>query len=240
MNPADLGKLVATKSAMSSPCSQYVSKGAISCRYRRQGQQVLLPGVTIGRGRAKKGFEDPGMSDREQQLATWLRAANAGDQKAYRLFLAALAPVVRRYVAGRASGLGVECEDIVQETLLAVHLKRQTWDETRRIGPWISTIARNKLIDAMRRRGYRINVPIEDVVDTLAAPEPPEAAVAYDVERLLGRLSESQRTVVRAITMDGLDTKQVAQRLGRSEGAIRVLLHRGLAALAAAYKADPK
>ena len=106
------------------------------------------------------------MAADEEEWAVLMRAAMAGDEGAYRSFLRAITPFVRaaarrnlaRYGIGVADG-----EDVVQDTLLAIHLKRQTWDQDRPIGPWITAIARNKLIDLMRRRGRAVHVPIEDV-----------------------------------------------------------------------------
>ena len=61
-------------------------------------------------------------------------------------------------------------EDIVQETLLAIHAKRHTWAVEAAVLPWVYAIARYKLIDAFRRRGRHIEVELEDVVETLAQP----------------------------------------------------------------------
>ncbi len=176
------------------------------------------------------------MSERERELAGLMRAANAGDATAYRAFLDQLAKLVRAIVRGRLPNGSADVEDIVQETLLAVHLKRQTWDETLPIGPWVSTIARNKLIDHFRRRGRRIDVPIDDYIEVLPAETPAETLQPHEIEKLLATLSDGQRGVVRAITIEGLSVRETAQRFGKTEGAVRVTLHRGLAALSAAYR----
>src|SRR5262245_8868027 len=115
------------------------------------------------------------MGANEEEWAVLMRAAMAGDEAAYRTFLKAITPSIRatarrnlaRYGLGAADG-----EDVVQDTLLAIHLKRLTWDQDRPIGPWISAIARNKFIDLMRRRGRAIQVPMDDVAASLAAEEP--------------------------------------------------------------------
>ena len=81
----------------------------------------------------------------EAQWADWMRAANAGDNGAYRRLLEALAPFLRRLVrqgfakTGQSAG---DVEDVVQETLLAIHLKRQTWDADQLFTPWVRAIAR--------------------------------------------------------------------------------------------------
>src|SRR5262245_51950518 len=101
-----------------------------------------------------------------------MRAAIGGDAAAYNRLLTSLAPVIRsaaRRGLARAGMGAEEAEDVVQETLLAMHLKRHTWDQSLPLGPWVRAIARNKLIDAMRRRGHRDHVPIDDVIETLAS-----------------------------------------------------------------------
>lgn len=181
------------------------------------------------------------MTDHEHDWACWLQAANAGDAAAYRRLLDALVPFLRRAVrfASARSGVPLEdVEDVVQETLLAIHLKRHTWDDAQPVGPWVRAIARNKLIDSLRRRGRHVSVPIEDVIETLPTEAPAETLAVRDLERLLGVLNGRQREVVHAISVEGASIQQVAVRLQTTEGAVRVALHRGLAALTRAYGSD--
>jgi RNA polymerase sigma-70 factor (ECF subfamily) len=177
-------------------------------------------------------------ASREEQWAMWMRAATSGDSGAYRLFLKSILPHVRAMALRRCESCNAsmcDAEDIVQETLLAIHLKRGTWDPSRPIRPWISTIVRNKLIDALRRRGRRTNVPIDDVIDTLEAEAPSSDLVHRDVDRLLARLKEQQRTVVRAMSVEGYSARETADRLNMTEASVRVALHRALKALAALH-----
>jgi len=179
----------------------------------------------------------------EEEWAVLMRAAMAGDEVAYRAFLTAITPSIRataRRNLARFSLGASEAEDVVQDTLLAVHLKRQTWDQGRPIGPWISAIARNKFIDLMRRRGRNAQVPIEDVIETLAAEDNEAALDNYDVQRMLDNLNEKQRAVVRSLAIDGASVRQTAERLNMTEGAIRVTLHRAVKALAAIYREQNK
>lgn len=174
------------------------------------------------------------MSERETQWAALMRRANAGDAAAYDACLHDFARALRAYVRrGLArAGLEADTEDVVQEILIAVHLKRQTWDESRPVGPWLYTIARYKTIDNLRRRGSRVEVPVEDLADVLAAEAGPEPGREGDVSRSLATLPERQRDVVQSIAVDGDSISQTAARFKMSEGAVRVALHRGLAALA--------
>lgn len=179
----------------------------------------------------------------EEEWAVLMRAAMAGDEAAYRSFLEAVTPSLRAAARRNLSRFGLgpsEAEDVVQDTLLAIHLKRQTWDQDRPIGPWISAIARNKFIDLMRRRGRNAQVPIEDVAESLAAEEGEVSLDNYDVSRMLDNLNEKQRNVVRSLAIDGASVRQTAERLSMTEGAIRVTLHRAVKALAMIYREQKK
>jgi RNA polymerase sigma-70 factor, ECF subfamily len=177
--------------------------------------------------------------DRDRTWAEWMRAANDGDPIAYRRLLEALAPflghVVRRGFA--RSGFGnCDVEDVVQETLLAIHLKRQTWDDREAITPWVTAIARHKLIDSLRRRGRHVELPIDDFLNVLPAEPVKDDLSSRDRERLLSGLSGRQRDVVRAISIEGISAREAADRFRISEGAVRVALHRGLSALAVSHR----
>jgi RNA polymerase sigma-70 factor (ECF subfamily) len=170
-----------------------------------------------------------------------MRGAISGDAGAYRLFLESVTPYLRAMTRRQSERFGagnVDAEDIVQEVLLAIHLKRGTWDPTRPIGPWISTIVRNKLIDTLRRRGRQISVPIEDVIDTLEAKDTTDGLEWYDVDKMLNRLKEQQRDIVRSISVNGAGVRETAERLKMSEGAVRVALHRALKLLAVLYRSE--
>jgi RNA polymerase sigma-70 factor, ECF subfamily len=188
-------------------------------------------------------MEQQRANDRDRIWAAWMRAANAGDDIAYRHLLEALAPLLRQVVRRgfMRSGFGnCDVEDVVQETLLAIHLKRQTWDEDEAITPWVTTIARHKLIDNLRRRGRHVELPIDDLIDVLPAEIPTERLSSRDAERLLSVLSDRQRDVVHAISIEGMSAREAADRFRISEGAVRVALHRGLSALAVACRdVDP-
>lgn len=174
----------------------------------------------------------------EVELARLMRAALAGDEKAYADFLHRVAALVRGFVRRRTAAGGVDPEDIVQDTLLAIHLKRHTWRRDAPVLPWVYAIARFKLIDAFRRRGRRIEVDIDAIAETAAAPEA-ETVSERDLARVLESLSPGQRSVVSAISVDGRSIGETAARLGMSETAVRVALHRALAAIARRFGREP-
>ena len=116
-----------------------------------------------------------------------LRAANRGDARAYGEFLREVTPLVRGIARARGGGLGADViEDIVQETLLAIHQKRHTWREDMAVRPWLYAIVRYKVVDAFRARGRRVELPIEDFAEVLPAaadPDPTERSDALAGDR---------------------------------------------------------
>lgn len=165
----------------------------------------------------------------------------AGDAGAYRQFLTAVTPYLRLVVRKRCRTWGApeaEAEDVVQEVLLAIHLKRGTWDPSRPIGPWIAAIARNKLIDVLRRHGRHVSVPIDDVLDTLRTEDQDDRPMQHEMDTILSRLKENQREIVRSISIEGTSVRETAARLNMTEGAVRVALHRALQTLAALYRSQ--
>ena len=165
-----------------------------------------------------------------------MRQALAGDGAAYHSLLKAVTPVLRaaaRRGLARAGQPVDQSEDIVQEILLAVHLKRHTWDVEAPFAPWLFAIARNKLIDALRRRGRRIFVSIDDFAETIPDKPAAETASASEVAAHLQSLPSRQREVLQAIAVDSASIKDTAAKFAMSEGAVRVALHRGLSALTA-------
>jgi RNA polymerase sigma-70 factor (ECF subfamily) len=115
----------------------------------------------------------------------------------------------------------------VQDVLLALHAKRQTWQPDSPVLPWLYAIARYKTVDAFRRRGTAVHLPIEDFIDILESTAT-DTLAARDSARLIDRLDSRSAQIVRAISLDGEDSAAVGDRLGMSEGAVRVDLHRAI------------
>ncbi|MBP1886605.1 sigma-70 family RNA polymerase sigma factor [Sinorhizobium mexicanum] len=175
---------------------------------------------------------------REEKWASWMRSAIAGDKHAYHNLLTAMTPRLRVMARKRCELFGApasEAEDVVQEVLLAIHLKRGTWDPKRPLGPWLSAIVRNKLVDSLRRRGRQISVPLEDVIATLESDDRVDPSDRMDIETILGGLRDPQRTILQSISIEGSSVRETAERLKMTEVAVRVSLHRALKALAALY-----
>jgi RNA polymerase sigma-70 factor (ECF subfamily) len=112
------------------------------------------------------------MAANEGELRALMGASLSGDPAAYRTLLSQLSATLRAYYKGRLARIGrsaTEAEDLTQETLMAIHTRRHTYDPTELLMPWVYAIARYKLIDHLRRtRAFRADLPIEDAEDVMA------------------------------------------------------------------------
>lgn len=163
----------------------------------------------------------------------WLRAQD-GDEAAYRLALHRIAGRLRGYFRRRMPSNPDDVEDLVQETLLALHLQRGTYDRTLPVSAWVIAIARHKLVDLWRRRGRReaLHSPIDEVDEQAFAVPFADGDARRDLEVLLDRIPAAQREAIRLTRIDGLSVAEAAARTGASESAIKVQVHRGLKRLA--------
>lgn len=178
------------------------------------------------------------MSDVDDgDIARLLRAALEGDERAYGDFLHKAAALIRAWARRRTTFSGLDPEDVVQETLLAIHVKRHTWRSDGPVAPWLYAIARHKLVDALRRQGRHPRIEISEVEGRLAVEEA-ETVRDWEIGRALETLTPGQRSVVNAISVEGRTIAEAARSLDMNETAVRVALHRGLAAIARRFGRD--
>jgi RNA polymerase sigma-70 factor, ECF subfamily len=185
--------------------------------------------------------DDASRDDFDAGLAPlWVRA-QAGDEAAYRESLLRLSRRLRAYLRRRMQSLPDDLEDLVQETLLALHVQRGTHDPSVPVAHWALAIARHKLVDLWRRRGRRdaLHEPL-DGLDDAAMPQAAadEGPVRRDLARLLDSLPEAQRRAIVLTKIEGLSVIEAAQRTGASVAAIKVQVHRGLKRLAERARDD--
>ncbi len=166
-----------------------------------------------------------------------MQRAQEGDEEAYVELLVLLTEVTRRYVYLKLGALVSWTDDVVQETLISVHAARHTYDRRRPFAPWYYAIARNRLIDVLRREGRvsRREIGVEtlpDIAATMRAEETSFADVDLDAVRAaLRTLPPRQREVVEALKLRDETVRDVASRLSMSPSAVKVTAHRGYRAL---------
>jgi RNA polymerase sigma-70 factor (ECF subfamily) len=177
------------------------------------------------------------MTTHEIELKELMLASLDGDAASHRVLLDRLSRRLRAYYKGKLAGLGrgaSEAEDLVQEAVLAVHIKRHTYNPAEPLTPWVHAIARYKLIDFLRRsRASFAEVPIDEADEIMAHDDKVSAESTYDVRRLMERLPKNMRCAIEAVKLDGQSIAEAAERCGISESGVKVSIHRGLKALAA-------
>jgi len=173
---------------------------------------------------------------REERWRVAMAAAQDGDAKAYESLLEELLPEIRGLVRRRLPD-GAAVEDIVQNTLLAIHRSRHTYRPDRPFGPWLRAVARNAFLDHVRARARRADreISLEAVAEPAddRTPVVDGASLSPELQRALAELPHSQREAVELIQLRGLSVAEAAVRAGVSISAVKVRAHRGYRALRA-------
>ena len=178
------------------------------------------------------------MNPSEPELKALMQAALTGDAPAYRRLLEALRVRLRAYFSRRLRADPMQTEDLVQETLIAIHAKRATYDASQPLTAWVYAIARYKLIDHYRRAGRRSFTPIEDEDGLFVADESAAANARADIARGLSHLAPRARDLVVSVKLNEEPVADVARRTGMSESAVKVAVHRGFQKLAARLRGE--
>jgi RNA polymerase sigma-70 factor (ECF subfamily) len=174
----------------------------------------------------------------EERLRGQFLAALAGDAASYRQFLAALSAHLRAFLRRRMQRWPDDVEDLVQETLLAVHDSRHTYRPAQPFTAWVHTIARYKLVDYLRARSRReeLNDPLDEELEIFARSDTDAAEARRDLAQMLAVLPERQRRVLVMVKLAGASVAEAARETGQSEVAVKVGVHRSLKALAARFR----
>jgi RNA polymerase sigma-70 factor (ECF subfamily) len=176
------------------------------------------------------------VSDVELRLKALMLLALDGDAAASNALLTALAPPLRRYFARRLGQGAAEIEDLVQETLIAVHTKRHTYDAHQPLTPWVYAIARYRLADHFRRSRRRGETPLDDAGDLIDPGDFDAAEARRDLARLLEALPERQRRLVMDVKVEGRSIEETSAKTGLSQSAVKVAVHRAVNALAKRFR----
>ena len=175
------------------------------------------------------------MKQLENTLHALLTRALAGDNGAYRQFLVHSAARLRAYFRRRLLADPGDIEDLVQETLLAIHNSRHTYRSSEPVTVWLHAIARYKLVDDLRARAARraSDLPLDEDAEAAWVDAAPDAAEARrDLFVLLQTLPERMRLPIVHVKLEGLSVAETAARTGMSESAVKIGIHRGLKRLA--------
>lgn len=167
-----------------------------------------------------------------------MKAAQDGDQAAYRQVLKEVVPLIRAMARRRIHDPQL-VEDVVQDALLTLHRIRRTYDPARPFEPWVGAITAARAVDALRRQGRTRRREVNDdtaldrVIDPAAARQAERLVVEGEVGRLLGLLPKRQREAVELVKLREMSIDEAARTSRLSVSAFKALLHRALARLRA-------
>ncbi len=172
-------------------------------------------------------------------------AGRGGDELRYAQALRECAVLLRRFTAAKlqrmAPAMVGDTEDVVQECLLALHLKSHTYDPAQPFEPWLYAVARYKLIDLLRRRQPGRELSLDLLAEThefADASESTEPQAGADLAVLLAQLPDKQRRPIELVKLEGRSVAEAAASTGLSISAVKVGIHRGLKALAKRLAAE--
>lgn len=167
-----------------------------------------------------------------------INRAKSADPKALATIYERYASAIYRYIYYRVGDPEL-AEDLRAEVFLRMlegidRYEDRGWP----ISAWLYRIARDRTIDTLRRRYKRPQLPLETWSGTCDGPEGAvELQLDYEeVRQSINYLTESQRQVILLRFMCELSVQEVAEKLGRTEGAVKALQHRGLQTLARIMK----
>jgi len=174
---------------------------------------------------------------RVKKLTALFVEAQQGNLESYHLLLKKVMEMLEKYYGRLLAKIGsvgsLQSADLVQETLLATHQKRGTFDPRSPFGPWLFAIARYKFVDFVRKN-LRERVAFDwDALESslLADTKTEEFDVHEDLESVLGMLPEKQSRLLRLLKLEGKSVKEVSESTGMSETALKVTVHRAIKAL---------
>ncbi|WP_375452533.1 sigma-70 family RNA polymerase sigma factor [uncultured Devosia sp.] len=177
----------------------------------------------------------------ETRLRGLMLASLDGDAVAYRALLADLGRHLRPYFTRRLTpAFASHAEDLVQETLLAVHTRRMTYDRKRPFTAWLHAVAHHKFVDHVRRQSIRLTVPLEDDAPIFAHDEGADALARRDLAIVLDTVPARTGDLIRRTRVDGASVAEAAAVHGMTETAAKVSIHRGLKALAMRFAGGPR
>ncbi len=172
------------------------------------------------------------MTSSEDRNAHWsdlMAKAQKGDKAAYQQLLREIQKVLLAFIKSRLPDT-TSAEDIVQDILIGIHNSRHTYDPSKSFSTWMFSIARYKFIDHARKwaRTDKRHVDGEEILETIAAEsdQEEESPLKDELLEAVSKLPEKQRKTVTLLKLEGFSVKEVSQKTGMSESAVKVTAHR--------------
>ena len=168
------------------------------------------------------------MTDQNDKLEKLMKQSLNGDQRAYAVLLQETSRLLRPFLSRRLS-FSNEVDDLLQEILVSIHKARHTYDGNRPYKPWAYAIARFRLQDYLRAHysdQLRHAVDFDELEESL--PENvTEAGFSYEsISAEVNKLPEKQANILQLMHQQGYTAREVAEKMGMNESAVKVAAHR--------------
>jgi RNA polymerase sigma-70 factor (ECF subfamily) len=175
-------------------------------------------------------------AQQEQEATALMIRAQQGDAVGYATLLTVLASSAKHYVRHRFGSVPW-LDDVAQETLLSIHTARHTYDSRRPFAPWFYAILSSRMIDVLRKerrvsaREFGTDLLPEPALHATSGDPGAAAMDSAHLKSALDTLPDRQREIVSALKLQDESVREVSERLGMSESAVKVAAHRGYKAL---------
>ncbi|MFT6103497.1 MAG: RNA polymerase sigma-70 factor (ECF subfamily) [Granulosicoccus sp.] len=174
----------------------------------------------------------------EIRWATLMLDAQKGNELAYSQLLRELAQAISGYLRSRFGDIDI-VDDCVQESLMAIHQARNTYEKERLFRPWMFAIVRHKAIDALRKNNTQKKIAKSQEQSATNISSESDSFDRLSYGQLLSALPDKYRQAIVLIRLEGLSMREAAEYLGISEGAMRVRVHRALNASRQLLEVEP-
>ena len=169
-------------------------------------------------------------STQNDEWATLMGLAQAGDKKAYRQLLNVIFPYIRNRLFGKISHADA-VDDIAQEVLVSVHKSMQTYSTDRPFKPWLNAIISYRQTDHLRKVYRQAPEQVTDFTENqdffnTDVTDPTLAGEYKDIEAAMDSLPEQQKVAVKLMRIDGYTAEETASETGMSVSAVKVNVHR--------------
>ncbi len=170
----------------------------------------------------------------EETLKNLMIRAQGGDKQSYSVLLEQTGRWLGRYFSNKIASDAVD--DLIQETLISLHRKRDSFDPSRAFLPWIAAIARYRWVDRLRQT-YKHQASALDF-DVAEDGHEDVVGAKISIDRLLTMLPEKQAEVIQLVKVEGYSIAEVSDKTGQSESLVKVNVHRGLKKLATLIESE--
>jgi RNA polymerase sigma-70 factor (ECF subfamily) len=166
--------------------------------------------------------------DKQDKYADLARLLCSEKQSDYAMFLGQISPILRRVLARRVPQSDVE--DVVQEVLISIHKARHTYDDKRKIMPWVMAIANFRTTDYLRKHYAGMHHKTTDIseLSEILADKYEDGENNENIDELLADVPEKHRQILTLLHVDGYTAKEVGKQLSMNESAVKVTAHRAI------------